>query len=124
LVKCPCCGYDTLTEKGRFEICELCSWEDEGLGRIEPPNSVIGGANGDYSLLEARENFCKYLTMYRPSETSFQKERDEPLLTLKRKIMDAFNNLETENSDEGRKQLNLELKELRERLYKLVYGNS
>jgi len=65
MVKCPCCGYDTLTEWGGFEICDLCFWEDEGLGRIVPPDELIGGANHDYTLTEARENFRKHLTMYR-----------------------------------------------------------
>ncbi|MEA3320951.1 MAG: CPCC family cysteine-rich protein [Bacillota bacterium] len=27
---CPCCGYPPLEERGNFEICILCNWEDDG----------------------------------------------------------------------------------------------
>lgn len=26
---CPCCGYLTLDERGEFEICNVCFWEDD-----------------------------------------------------------------------------------------------
>jgi hypothetical protein len=29
-VQCPCCKYLTLENKGEFEICILCDWEDDG----------------------------------------------------------------------------------------------
>ena len=29
--KCACCGYATLSERGTFEICSLCHWEDDGF---------------------------------------------------------------------------------------------
>ena len=60
---CPCCGYPTLDERGGYEICPLCNWEDEG--QDDPhADEVWGGPNGRYSLTEARENFKKSLIMF------------------------------------------------------------
>ena len=28
---CPCCGYKTLNEKGGYDICPICFWEDESF---------------------------------------------------------------------------------------------
>lgn len=55
---CLCCDYPTVSEPPSYEICQICNWEDDDC---DP-----SGANGDYSLREARENFRRYLTMYRP----------------------------------------------------------
>lgn len=55
--QCPCCGYYTLEdEPGRFDICPVCYWEDDGIQRDNP--NYIGGANG-ISLNMARENYKK-----------------------------------------------------------------
>jgi hypothetical protein len=56
--RCPCCGYKTLAERGGFNICEVCFWEDDGQDDAHA-NEVWGGPNGDLSLSEARENFKK-----------------------------------------------------------------
>ena len=29
-VVCPACGYPTLSQRGRFDNCPLCHWEDDG----------------------------------------------------------------------------------------------
>jgi hypothetical protein len=64
---CPCCGYPMLPERGAYEICKLCDWEDDG--QDDPrADEIWGGPNGDYSLTEARHNFKKYLTKYRPDD--------------------------------------------------------
>jgi len=55
-VACPCCGYLTLSERGGFEICPVCWWEDDGQGDLDA-EVVRGGPNGDLSLAEARANF-------------------------------------------------------------------
>jgi hypothetical protein len=56
--RCPCCGYFTLTERGVYEICPVCRWQDdderENYGQVAPerprgPNHV--------HLWQARENF-------------------------------------------------------------------
>jgi hypothetical protein len=53
---CACCGYLTLSEEppGTYEICPVCSWEDD-LVQFQDP-TYIGGANR-VSLEEARANF-------------------------------------------------------------------
>lgn len=51
LAACPCCGYRTLTERGAFEICCVCFWEDDGTtapDRVSGPNHM--------TLREARLN--------------------------------------------------------------------
>nr|WP_282707098.1 CPCC family cysteine-rich protein [Nonomuraea coxensis] len=34
---CPCCRYVTLGERGGFEICPVCLWEDDGARTIRMP---------------------------------------------------------------------------------------
>ena len=54
---CPCCGYPMLSERGGYEICRLCNWEDDG--QDDPhADEVWGGPNGEYSLSQARTNFA------------------------------------------------------------------
>ena len=92
---CPCCGYPTINGRGAFEICSLCGWEDDGQDDPErtvsgapPPEAVAGGPNLDYSLREARENFAQYVTMYRPTDRDFERERAQT--NVKRRIAAAF----------------------------------
>ena len=57
LFQCPCCGCYTLEEGGgRYEICEVCGWEDDPAQLRDP--DLAGGAN-DVSLNEARENYLR-----------------------------------------------------------------
>lgn len=52
LESCPCCGYRTLDERGGYDICPVCFWEDDGtseLDRHSGPNHM--------TLRAARENF-------------------------------------------------------------------
>src|SRR3569833_480962 len=46
---CPCCGYPTLDERGDWEICYLCNWEDDGQDDHNA-DRVLGGPNAGYSL--------------------------------------------------------------------------
>ncbi len=50
---CPCCGYLKLSDwnSGSWEICSVCSWEDDEVQVREP--SYEGGANHE-SLNQAR----------------------------------------------------------------------
>ena len=57
----------TFDERCGWEICPICFWEDDGQD-TDDADVVRGGPNHDYSLKEARENFEKYNTMYRPSD--------------------------------------------------------
>jgi len=53
---CPCCYHLTLLERGGFEICPICYWEDDG--QDEPDAAVVrGGPNGTLSLSQARANY-------------------------------------------------------------------
>lgn len=54
--QCPCCGYLTLAERGLYEICAVCFWEDDGQDDHDA-DRVRGGPNGRLSLTEARRNF-------------------------------------------------------------------
>jgi hypothetical protein len=53
LYTCPCCGHATLPERGRYEICDECGWEDDG--QDDHDSAVVrGGPNGPLSLDAAR----------------------------------------------------------------------
>lgn len=65
---CPCCGFPTLAKRGDYGVCVLCRWEDDGISDDDELDSL--GANGDYTLREARLNFENHLTMYRPTHKS------------------------------------------------------
>lgn len=56
LYQCPCCGARTLRERGGFELCPVCWWEDDGQDDHDA-EEVRGGPNGELSLRQARENF-------------------------------------------------------------------
>jgi hypothetical protein len=53
---CPCCGYLTLDERGAYEICPVCFWEDDGQDDADA-DVVRGGPNRALSLSQARENY-------------------------------------------------------------------
>ncbi len=56
LYRCPCCNYRTLDERGGYDICPVCFWEDDGQDDSDA-DTVRGGPNGYLSLSEARKNF-------------------------------------------------------------------
>jgi hypothetical protein len=56
---CPCCRYLTLEQRGYFEICPVCFWEDDGQDDHDADESR-GGPNRGLSLTEARQNFATY----------------------------------------------------------------
>jgi hypothetical protein len=58
-LRCPCCGCGTLDERGGFEICPVCFWEDDGQDDYDA-TAVRGGPNGALSLCEARANYLKF----------------------------------------------------------------
>lgn len=88
---CPCCGYLTLEERGGYEICELCNWEDDG--QADPfADEVWGGPNHNYALSKARNNFQKFLIMYDPTKPNSRigGAASDLERTAKRAIMAAF----------------------------------
>lgn len=55
---CPCCGHATLSERGSYEICDECGWEDDGQDNHDSA-VVRGGPNGNLSLDEARARYVR-----------------------------------------------------------------
>lgn len=56
---CPCCGYRTLPGRGDYDLCPVCSWDDEGGQPWE-----YSGANGQ-TLVEAQQEFLARRRPYR-----------------------------------------------------------
>jgi hypothetical protein len=53
---CPCCGHPTLDERGGYDICRECGWEDDG--QDDHDSAVVpGGPNGSTSLDDARRSY-------------------------------------------------------------------
>ncbi|KAB7778749.1 hypothetical protein CEK65_07480 [Xanthomonas sp. LMG 12459] len=48
-LRCPCCGYKTLSERAAFEICAIFFWEDDGQDN-DDADAVLGSPNGSLSL--------------------------------------------------------------------------
>lgn len=55
---CPCCGYPTVGQPASYEICPICSWEDDGRD---------GGGPNAGSLADAQRYFREYMTSYSPT---------------------------------------------------------
>ncbi|MBC2115167.1 CPCC family cysteine-rich protein [Listeria booriae] len=54
LLECFCCHYLTIKERGNYEICAVCGWEDDGSNNKE----IYSNAN-HMTLLEGQANFQK-----------------------------------------------------------------
>ena len=61
LYTCPGCGYPTITERGDYEICKVCNWEDDGYDDDRKSifdaflvENKISGPNGRLTLIENR----------------------------------------------------------------------
>lgn len=78
-VDCLCCGCLTLDERGGYDICPVCFWEDDAflvfsdndfdvLGTGEETYETVGdefldlpsGANHGLTLRQGRENYRKF----------------------------------------------------------------
>lgn len=72
---CPCCGYLTLDERGGYDICPVCYWEDDAYlvpseggfigvrlngAEDEQLLDAVSGANHGLTLREGRENYRKF----------------------------------------------------------------
>ena len=62
-LRCPCCGCKTLDERGGYEICPVCFWEDDGQDE-QDADVVRGGPNGNLSLTAARANYATIGAMH------------------------------------------------------------
>lgn len=58
-LRCPCCYCRTLEERGVFDICPVCFWEDDGQDDYDE-DLIRGGPNGALSLTEARANYRQF----------------------------------------------------------------
>ncbi len=54
--RCPCCGYKTLDERGGYDICPVCFWEDDGQDEEDAETNRPLGPN-HLSLVQAREMY-------------------------------------------------------------------
>jgi len=92
---CDCCKYETLTEGyGSYEICYLCEWENDDNYSWRYPEKTIGGANHDYSLREASENFKKYYVMYRVAQPEKYYTIFKDVIEVKKKIIQILDVIE------------------------------
>ena len=57
---CPGCGFPILSERGAYEICDLCDWEDDYQDDPDA-DEIWGGPNYELSLTENRLIFGKLL---------------------------------------------------------------
>ena len=55
LLDCPCCHYLTLSERGDYEICVVCYWEDDGASK----DDHYSGPNHQ-TLKQGRDNFIRF----------------------------------------------------------------
>ena len=60
LFTCPGCGFPTLRERGAYEICAVCNWEDDDQDD-EQADEIRGGPNAFLSLTENRLEIGKAL---------------------------------------------------------------
>ena len=52
--QCACCDHFTLENRGQYDICPVCFWEDDGLD-VDQPDAHSGP--NQMSLREGRHNF-------------------------------------------------------------------
>jgi len=84
---CPCCGYDSVLERCRYEICPICWWEDDGQDNQEA-DEVWGGPNSDLSLSQARKNFLLH-GKYDPRRKDLISEPTEGFKRLRTFTLDS-----------------------------------
>lgn len=77
-LRCPCCYCRTLSERGGFDICPICYWEDDGQDDYDA-HVLRGGPNGSLSLIKARLNYEKFGAIKKEVLNLVRKPRPEEL---------------------------------------------
>ena len=93
---CPCCGCLTLNERGAYDICPVCFWEDDAYiviteGKIKGVRfdkevsddellDVPSGANHGLTLREGRDNYRRLGACEESMRTHVRKPRRSELL--------------------------------------------
>jgi hypothetical protein len=85
--ECPCCHYPTLKMREGNSNCRLCWWTDHGQDERNADQMWVG-ANGRYSLTEARENWQRHLLFLRPEDPAYPLLQRSP--ETKRQICACF----------------------------------
>lgn len=62
LFTCPGCGFPTLDERGGYDICDVCNWEDDNQDD-ENADDILGGPNSNLSLTQNRLDIGKTLKL-------------------------------------------------------------
>ncbi|QEH38389.1 hypothetical protein OJF2_69900 [Aquisphaera giovannonii] len=75
-LRCPCCYCRALDERGGFDICPVCFWEDDGQDDHDA-DVVPGGPNGALSLTQARMNYRQFSACDERSRTQVRPARPE-----------------------------------------------
>lgn len=55
LFACPCCKYETIKERGNYDICPMCFWEDDGSD-----DPLRYSSSNHMTLVEGRNNYIKF----------------------------------------------------------------
>lgn len=118
LKKCPCCGYKTLSIGHLYQTCFLCNWEDDGQNDTDA-YIVKKGPNGIYSLKMARENFNKYLIMFKPVNEEDYFINTKEVRNKKEEIMELYKTLDLINDDRERSNLLYAIQKKKEELVPL-----
>jgi hypothetical protein len=84
LFTCPGCAYPTLSERGGYDICEVCNWEDDNQDDPKA-DEILGGPNSNLSLTENRINIGK--TLVHLADSLNGKINDNP-----KEVLKIFNN--------------------------------
>lgn len=96
-VVCPACRYPTIMERGGFDSCYLCHWEDDG--HDDPYAQDRNGGPNDSTLNRARENFEQTFSVWsfeeRDQFSLWNEARlfDPRILQLKLQIRAAYDDL-------------------------------
>ena len=90
LEACPCCGYRTISERGNYDICKICWWEDDGQDN-KHSERIMGGPNYGISLVMGRYNYLIY-GLYDPNRTDFMERKAEEKEYKRGRIFEIIDN--------------------------------